>query len=56
MKNNTVDITSIAPPKWDGDLTDDKLQKIISGLLIPNQAMSIRLAYELREMRATNAK
>jgi hypothetical protein len=31
-----VDLSSIAPASWAGELTDDKLRSIVTGLLIPN--------------------
>jgi hypothetical protein len=42
-----VDISASAPMGWQGELTEDKLQLISSGLLVPNQALSVRLAREL---------
>jgi hypothetical protein len=43
----TVDLSSIAPASWEGELTEDKLRSIVAGLMKPNQAMSVRLAREL---------
>lgn len=40
-------------PMWDGVVTDDKIDEILRGLLIPSQALSKALASECRASRAT---
>lgn len=51
-----VDLSELAPASWPGKLTKDKLESIVMGLLIPNQAMSVRLAHELLNRNKDDAK
>lgn len=46
--DNTISLKSICPPAWKGELTEEKFDMIISGLEVPSQAMSVRLARELK--------
>jgi hypothetical protein len=39
------------PPRWEGELTKDKLRMIVQGLLVPNQEMARRLAFELLQVK-----
>jgi hypothetical protein len=51
-----IKVPSIGAPAWEGEITDNKLEQVIGGLLIPNQAFAKALAMELRRTRAENAR
>lgn len=42
-----MDVKLQTPPRWEGELTADLLRSIVTGLLVPNQQMARRLAFEL---------
>jgi hypothetical protein len=53
---NKVDISAVTPDRWEGDVTKDLLREILGGLLIPNQAMSCRLAWDLLQRMKQESK
>ena len=47
-----IHVPTLGEPAWQGDLTDWKIEQIISGLLVPNQSLAKALALEIRRLRA----
>ena len=46
-----IAVPSAGEPAWEGVITDTKLEQVIGGLLVPNQAFSKALAIALRDAR-----
>jgi len=46
-----IKVPAIGEPEWKGEITDGKLEQVISGLLIPNQALAKAMARQLFELR-----
>lgn len=46
-----IDTSAVSPSTWEGELTEEKLDMIVRGLLIPSPEMSRRLAQEVVRLR-----
>jgi hypothetical protein len=51
-----VNVPAVGEPEWQGEITDGKLDLVICGLLIPNQAFSKALARALKNAKKAGAK
>lgn len=47
-----IDISADTPERWGGELTDDKLRLVTSGLLIGSAQLGVRIASELLSARS----
>jgi len=47
-----VNVPAIGQPVWEGELTDGKIDMVISGLTNPNQGFAKALAIEVKQLRA----
>jgi len=48
MTDEPIQVPSAGEPEWTGEITEGRLDDVISGLLVPNQGFAKAMARKLR--------